>query len=63
MDLTKVGSENLKFRTQLNQHTYHFLGVAHKLLLDPLFQLDKSGGCSTENPLFHNIRESLNSAF
>ena len=32
--------------------------LAHKLLLDHLlFQLDKSGECSTENPTFHNIRE------
>ena len=63
MDLIKVRSDNLKFRTQLNQHTYHFLGVAHQLLLDPFFQLYKSGGCSMENPLFHNICELLNSTF
>ena len=30
--------------------------LAHELLLDPLFQLDESGGCSTENPVFHKIR-------
>ena len=37
--------------------------LAHDLLLDPLFQLDKSGGCSTKNPAFHGIRESFHRAF
>ena len=33
--------------------------LAHELLLDPTFQLDESGGCSVENPVFHRIRESF----
>ena len=33
--------------------------LAHELLLDPTFQLDESGGCSIENPVFHRIRESF----
>lgn len=33
--------------------------LAHELLLDPAFQLDESGGCSVENPVFHRIRESF----
>ena len=33
--------------------------LAHELLLDPNFQLDESGGCSVENPVFHRIRESF----
>ena len=33
--------------------------LAHELLWDPLFQLDESGGCSIENPVFHRIRESF----
>ena len=37
--------------------------LAHELLLDPLFQLDESGGCSTENPAFHGVRESFHRAF
>ena len=37
--------------------------LAHELLLDPTFQLDESGGCSVENPVFHRIRESFHTAF
>ena len=37
--------------------------LAHELLLDPTFQLDESGGCSVENPVFHRIRESFHQAF
>ena len=37
--------------------------LAHELLLDPTFQLDASGGCSVENPVFHRIRESFHQAF
>ena len=37
--------------------------LAHELLLDPTFQLDESGGCSAENPVFHRIRESFHQAF
>jgi len=37
--------------------------LAHELLLDPGFQLDESGGCSVENPVFHRIRESFHQAF
>jgi hypothetical protein len=37
--------------------------LAHELLMDPTFQLDESGGCSTENPVFHRIRESFHQAF
>ena len=37
--------------------------LAHGLLLDPLFQLDESGGCSTENPAFHCVGESFHRAF
>ena len=37
--------------------------LAHELLLDPAFQLDESGGCSVENPVFHRIRESFHQAF
>ena len=37
--------------------------LAHELLLDPTFQLDESGGCSVENPVFHSIRESFHKAF
>ena len=33
--------------------------LAHELLLDPMFQLDESGGCSVENPAFHCISESF----
>jgi hypothetical protein len=33
--------------------------LAHELLLNPAFQLDESGGCSAENPIFHSIRESF----
>jgi hypothetical protein len=33
--------------------------LAHELLLDPAFQLDESGGCSVDNPVFHRIRESF----
>ena len=33
--------------------------LADELLLDPMFQLDESGGCSVENPVFHCIRESF----
>lgn len=37
--------------------------LAHELLLDPTFQLDESGGCSAENPVFHRIRKSFHQAF
>ena len=37
--------------------------LAHELLLDPTFQLDESGGCSVDNPVFHRIRESFHTAF
>ena len=37
--------------------------LAHELLLDPTFQLDESGGCSVENPVFLSIRESFHKAF
>ena len=37
--------------------------LAHELLIDPTFQLDESGGCSVENPVFHRIRESFHQAF
>jgi len=37
--------------------------LAHELLMDPTFQLDESGGCSVENPVFHRIRESFHQAF
>ena len=37
--------------------------LAHELLLDPTFQLDESGGCRVENPVFHSIRESFHQAF
>ena len=37
--------------------------LAHELLLDPTFQLDESGGCSVENPVFKRIRESFHHAF
>ena len=37
--------------------------LAHELLLDPTFQLDESGGCGVENPVFHRIRESFHKAF
>ena len=37
--------------------------LAHELLLDPTFQLDESGGCSVENPVFHRIRERFHQAF
>ena len=37
--------------------------LAHELLLDPTFQLDESGGCSVENPVFHRIRASFHQAF
>lgn len=37
--------------------------LAHELLLDCTFQLDESGGCSVENPVFHRIRESFHQAF
>lgn len=33
--------------------------LAHELLFDPAFQLDDSGGCSVENPVYHRIRESF----
>lgn len=33
--------------------------LAHELIVDPTFQLDESGGCSVENPVFHRIRESF----
>ena len=37
--------------------------LAHELLYDTTFQLDESGGCSIENPVFHRIRESFHQAF
>ena len=37
--------------------------LAHELLLDPTFQLDESGGCDVENPVFKRIRESFHQAF
>ena len=37
--------------------------LAHELLLDPTFQLDESGGCSAENPVYHRIRKSFHQAF
>ena len=37
--------------------------LAHELLLDPMFQLDDSGGCSVENPVYHRIREGFHQAF
>lgn len=37
--------------------------LAHELLLNPTFQLDESGGCGVENPVFHRIRESFHRAF
>ena len=37
--------------------------LAHELLLDPEFQLDESGGCSVENPVFHRIRESFHAVW
>ena len=37
--------------------------LAHELLYNPAFQLDESGGCSVENPVFHRIRESFHQAF
>jgi hypothetical protein len=33
--------------------------LAHELLLDPEFQLNESGGCNIENPIYHRIRESF----
>ena len=37
--------------------------LAHELLLDLTFQLDESGCCSVEKPVFHSIRESFHTAF
>jgi hypothetical protein len=37
--------------------------LAHELLLDNAFQLDDSGSCYVENPVFHNIRQSFHKAF
>ena len=37
--------------------------LAHELLMDPAFQLDESGGCGVENPVFQRIRESFHQAF
>ena len=37
--------------------------LAHELLWNPRFQLDESGGCEAENPVFHKIRESFHKAF
>jgi hypothetical protein len=38
--------------------------LAHQLLLDPTFQLDETGGCSSDyNPVFSRIRESFHRAF
>ena len=37
--------------------------LVHELLLDPLFQLHESGGCSTENPTFHCICKSFHRVF
>ena len=33
--------------------------LAHEMILDPEFQLDESGGCTVDNPVFHRIRESF----
>lgn len=37
--------------------------LAHELLLDPVFQLDDTGGCCVENPVYHRIRENFHKAF
>jgi hypothetical protein len=37
--------------------------LAHELLMNLEFQLDDTGGCSVENPVFHRIRESFHQAF
>lgn len=37
--------------------------LAHELLLNPNFQLDKSNGCSVENPIFQRIKETFHQAF
>lgn len=37
--------------------------LAHELLLDPVFQLDDSGGDSVENPVYHRIRQGFHRAF
>ena len=37
--------------------------LVHELLLDPLFQLDETGGCSTENLAFHGTLKSFHCAF
>jgi hypothetical protein len=37
--------------------------LAHELLLDPTFQLDETGSCSVDNPVFNRIRESFHQAF
>ena len=37
--------------------------LAHELLLDQTFQLDESGSCSIDNPMFYHIRDSIQRAF
>ena len=37
--------------------------LAHELLMDPAFQLNDEGGCTSENPVFRRIRESFHQAF
>ena len=37
--------------------------LAHELLIDPAFQLNDEGGCTSENPVFRRIRESFHQAF
>ena len=37
--------------------------LAHNLLLNPDFTLDEHGGCDSENPVYHRIRESFHRAF
>ena len=59
---TLDGEENGSAYVSLPGHMTN-LQLAHELLLDPLFQLDVSGGCSTENPAFHGVRESFYCAF
>ena len=37
--------------------------LAHELVLDPNFKIDRFGGFAAENPVFRRIRESFQSAF
>jgi hypothetical protein len=53
---TNVGVSTLPGRMTNEQ-------LAHELLVNPAFQLDESGGCHEENPVFHHIRESFHQAF